>query len=144
MLGGRGHAAVSACGVFTAPAGKTAGQDNVLDQVEVGHQVELLEDITDVIGAQPVAPGCAESGRILLHQQQAAGGRRQHPGEEPEQRRLAAARRAAHEQVLTAREAERFADQQRHARAGPAKAQIVDFDQGLLQSVITELRIALL
>ena len=122
-----------ALGVSGAPARKAARQYDVFDQVEIRHQVKLLEDIADVIGAQPVAPGRAQAGRVLLHQRQVPGYGCQDAGQKTQQGRLAAARRTADEQVFAAREAERVAGQQGSGGARPAETQVFDFDQVLVQ-----------
>ena len=107
-----------------------AGQQHVVFQAQVGHQVELLEDEADVVGPQPVTLGRATARQIVPQQSDLAPGGLQHPAQQAQQRALAAAAGAQQQHVLAGIQCQAVDAQAGRGAARPGKAQVFGQQHG--------------
>ena len=113
-----------------AQAREAAGQQHVVQHAQVGQQVELLEDVAHVVGAEGIAPRAGQRGPGRAEQADRAGARQQHAGQQPEQRALAAAAGAVQEQRAPGGHLQRVDGQAVLRRPRPAVAQRAQLDHG--------------
>ena len=101
-------------------------QQHIVENGEIGEQIEELKHEADVIGAQTIAARAAGEGEILAEEFDAAGSWRQDTGDEIQQRALAAAAGALQEHTLAAADPQLLDGEQVTISARPAKAQVLD------------------
>ena len=87
-------------GALAAARGKGAGQQHVVDRRQPGQQVELLEQETDVVGAEAVAGAAGEARDVGAEKFDAAGLRQGDAAEQAEQGAFAAAAGAVQEDAF--------------------------------------------
>ncbi len=114
-------------------------QRHVLDRCHGGHEVEGLEDDTDIGGTKPGEAVLVQPGEIGAEHRYAAFGGMLEPGDDHEQRRFARAARADHGDGTAHLHAEVDASQDRHRAGARRQRDMQSFEQNrrrLFQGVI--------
>lgn len=125
--GFRLYAAAAPNGCGTPPGRQGAGQADIIDQIQVGQQIELLEQHTDPVGPDPVALVFRKTGQRLPAQPDLTAETGQNTADQVEQGALSAAGRALDKQVLAWLQLQPF-DLQDRRLAGPGEAELPDID----------------
>ena len=112
--------------------GELEREDHVLERGEVGEQLEVLEHEADATTTEACERVFVEGFEGLAVEEHAALGRAIESGEETEQRRLAATRRAEDREVVTARndEIDAVEDRERRRARGKTLHEPPAFEEG--------------
>ena len=115
-------------GPLLAPRRKPARQEHVVDQRQIGDEVEHLEHEADMVGAEGIARRTAQRGDLGTQDRDRSGLGLDDPAQQVEQRRLAAAARPADEQLLAAIDDEFGNIEDQRIPAAPAEADVGEAD----------------